>query len=111
MCPDHPTYCYPNGCSKKGLEKKVDNRLFQLVPHIHSIKDKDQITFLVNPQKDFLENFLDTKSASETMEKVNAEQNKFCKCILLTELFISAILIVCYLYVTFIRLKELSLLQ
>lgn len=82
MCPDHPTYCYPNGCLRKVPEKKTDHQLFQVVPHVHSIKDKGQMTFLVDPQKDFLENFLDTKAVGEKIDKVNDQQSKICKYLL-----------------------------
>lgn len=86
MCQDHATYCYPNGCLTKVPGKKSDHRLFQVVPHVHSIKDKGQMTFLVDPQKDFLENFMDTKSVSEKVEKSNDPQNKIGKCLFLTAL-------------------------
>lgn len=89
MCPEHATYCYPNGCLKKVPGKKSDaSRLFQIVPHVHTIKDKGQMTFLVDPQKDFLENFMDSKSVSEKEEKVNDRQNKICKSLILTALVI-----------------------
>lgn len=76
MCQDHATYCYPNGCLKKVPGKKLDNRLFEVVPHVHSIKDKGQMTFLVDPQKDFLENYMDVKSVNDKVEKGNDQQIK-----------------------------------
>lgn len=78
MCPEHPTYCYPNGCLKKVPGKKTDNRLFQNVPHVHGIKDRGHMTFLVDPQKD-LETFMDPKSPNEKAEKINDQPNKIGK--------------------------------
>lgn len=88
MCPDQATYCYPNGCLKKVPVKKTDSSLFQIVPHVHTIKDKGQMTFLVDPQKDFLDNFMDTKSVSEKVDKLNDQQNKIGKCLFLSALII-----------------------
>lgn len=79
MCPEHPTYCYPNGCLKKVPNKKSDHRLFQVTPHVHNMKGKGQMTFLVDPQTDFLENLMDSKSVNENVEKVNDQQNKVGK--------------------------------
>lgn len=81
MCTEHPTYCYPNGCLKKEPGKKTGHKLFQVIPNVNSIKDKGQMTFLVDPQKDFPENFMDDQSVSERVDKVNDQQNKIGKCL------------------------------
>lgn len=54
MCPDQPTYCYPNGCLKRG-EKNKKNDIPLPVTHI---SENTKPIFFIDEKNDFMNDFL-----------------------------------------------------
>ncbi|KAJ8733659.1 hypothetical protein PYW07_014210 [Mythimna separata] len=53
MCPDQPTYCYPNGCLKRTESKKTE----ALMP-VTKISENTKPIFFIDEKNDFMNDFL-----------------------------------------------------